>query len=98
MIPFDFITAWRAHAPWVDNSQVEQDRVISRALVEIFAHPALADALALRGGTALSKLHLRPAARYSEDNSATWTALSTRRGPHCDPPKRLTGLHCTWVG
>jgi predicted nucleotidyltransferase component of viral defense system len=67
VIPFDYITAWRAHAPWVDNSQVEQDLVISRALVEIFSHPVLADALALRGGTALSKLHLRPAARYSED-------------------------------
>ncbi len=67
MIPFDYITAWREQAPWVDNSQVEQDLVISRALVEIFSHPVLADALALRGGTALSKLHLRPAARYSED-------------------------------
>jgi Nucleotidyl transferase AbiEii toxin, Type IV TA system len=41
--------------------------VISRALVEIFRHPALADSLALRGGTALSKLQLRPPARYSED-------------------------------
>ena len=84
MIPFDHITAWRAHAPWVDNSQVEQDLVISRALVEIFSHPMLADALALRGGTALSKLHLRPAARYSEDidlvqqygESVLWDAKS----------------------
>lgn len=41
--------------------------MISRALVEIFRHPALADSLALRGGTALSKLQLRPPARYSED-------------------------------
>jgi predicted nucleotidyltransferase component of viral defense system len=41
--------------------------VISRALVEIFRHPALVDSLALRGGTALSKLQLRPPARYSED-------------------------------
>jgi hypothetical protein len=62
VIPFDYITAWRAEAPWVDDSQVEQDLVISRALVEIFSHPVLADTLALRGGTALSKLHLRPAA------------------------------------
>ena len=67
MIPFDYITAWRSEAPWVDDSQVEQDLVISRALVEIFSHPVLADTLALRVGTALSKLHLRPAARYSED-------------------------------
>ena len=41
-IPFNHITAWRAEAPWVDDSQVEQDLVISRALVEIFSHPMLA--------------------------------------------------------
>ncbi len=67
MIPFDFITEWRARAPWVDDAQVEQDLVISRALVELFRHPLLAESVALRGGTALSKLHLRPPARYSED-------------------------------
>ena len=40
MIPFDYITDWRAEAPWIDDVQVEQDLVISRALVEIFRHPA----------------------------------------------------------
>lgn len=35
--------------------------------MEIFSHPDLKDALAFRGGTALYKLHLKPAARYSED-------------------------------
>ncbi|NIJ50072.1 nucleotidyl transferase AbiEii/AbiGii toxin family protein, partial [Rhizomicrobium electricum] len=67
MIPRDYITEWRAHAPWIQDIQVEQDLVISRALVEIFRHPLLADALAFRGGTALYKLYLKPAARYSED-------------------------------
>ncbi len=67
MIPRDYITAWRAEAPWVQDFQLEQDLVISRALVEIFSHPLLRDALALRGGTALYKLHLKPPARYSED-------------------------------
>jgi predicted nucleotidyltransferase component of viral defense system len=67
MIPRDYITEWRAHAPWADNAQVEQDLVICRALVNIFSHPALSDALAFRGGTALYKLYLTPAARYSED-------------------------------
>ena len=67
MIPFDFITEWRAQVPWVDDAQVEQDLAISRALVEIFGHPLLAESVALRGGTALSKLHLRPPPRYSED-------------------------------
>lgn len=67
MIPKDYITEWRAHAPWVMDRQVEQDLVISRALVEIFSRPEIANGLAFRGGTALYKLHLRPAARYSED-------------------------------
>jgi hypothetical protein len=34
VIPFDYITEWRAEAPWIDDAQVEQDLVISRALVE----------------------------------------------------------------
>lgn len=67
MIPRDYITAWRAEAPWAQDFQVEQDLVISRALVEIFSHPLLAGSMAFRGGTALYKLHLKPAPRYSED-------------------------------
>ena len=67
MIPRDYITEWRSQAPWVQDIQVEQDLVICRALVEIFSNPALAEALAFRGGTALYKLYLKPAARYSED-------------------------------
>ena len=66
MIPRDYITEWRDQAPWVDDAQVEQDLVISRALIDIFSHETLRHALAFRGGTALFKLHL-PAARYSED-------------------------------
>ena len=67
MIPRDYITEWRAHAPWIEDFQVEQDLVISRALVAIFSHPTLRNSVAFRGGTALYKLHLKPAARYSED-------------------------------
>jgi len=67
VIPHDYVTEWRANAPWVQDFQVEQDLVIRRALVELFSHPFLHDALALRGGTALYKLHVAPAARYSED-------------------------------
>ena len=63
----DYITEWRKEAPWIENFQVEQDLVISRALVDLFSHPLLSSALAFRGGTALYKLHLRPPARYSED-------------------------------
>lgn len=67
MIPKDYITAWRAEAPWLLDAQVEQDLVISRAIVNLFAVPELANSLAFRGGTALYKIYLTPPARYSED-------------------------------
>jgi hypothetical protein len=67
VIPRDYITEWRSRAPWADNAQVEQDLVICRALVNIFSQSVLRDALAFRGGTALYKLYLTPAVRYSED-------------------------------
>jgi predicted nucleotidyltransferase component of viral defense system len=67
MIPKAYIDAWRSVAPWNEPSQVEQDLVISRALVEIFSHDFLREHLAFRGGTALHKLYLQPQARYSED-------------------------------
>lgn len=74
MIPKDYITEWRKQVPWVSDRQVEQDLVISRALVELFSRPTIANALAFRGGTALYKLHFRPAARYSEDIDLVQTA------------------------
>ena len=67
MIPKGHITAWRAYAPWAIDAQVEQDLVISRALVEMFCVPELVSRLLLRGGTALYKLYFTPAVRYSED-------------------------------
>lgn len=33
MIPQANITAWRAEAPWSEDAQVEQDLVLSRAVV-----------------------------------------------------------------
>lgn len=66
MIPRAWIDHWRSVAPWAAEHQVEQDLVISRALVAIYSDPDLCAKLAFRGGTALQKLHL-PAARYSED-------------------------------
>lgn len=67
MIPRPFIAKWQQHAPWREFAQVEQDLIISRALVEIFSDDFLRENLAFRGGTALHKLYLSPAARYSED-------------------------------
>ena len=65
MLPRSDIVRWRAVAPWADDDDVEQDLVITLALFDIFGEPMLKDALAFRGGTALHKLHLAPAARYS---------------------------------
>ena len=67
MIPKPFIAKWQEYAPWKQFYQVEQDLVISRVLVEIFSDDFLRDNLAFRGGTALHKLYLNPAPRYSED-------------------------------
>ncbi len=67
MIPRDYITAWSAQAPWRLDAQVEQDLVISRAIVDLFSVPELANGLVFRGGTALYKIYLTPPARYSED-------------------------------
>jgi len=67
MIPQSYITAWRKQAPWQENYQVEQDLIIQRALIDLFNHAFIRERLAFRGGTALHKLFLSPAARYSED-------------------------------
>lgn len=67
MISQNTIIAWRKHAPWVANEQVEQDFVISQALIALFSNPLICEKLAFRGDTALHKLYLNPAVRYSED-------------------------------
>ena len=67
MIPRPYIAAWQEQAPWKSFSQIEQDLVISRTLVALFSDDYLRENLAFRGGTALHKLYLHPAPRYSED-------------------------------
>ena len=67
MIPSAYITQWANFVPWQTNEQVEQDLVITRAIVEIFSDDFLRERLAFRGGTALHKLYLNPQPRYSED-------------------------------
>lgn len=67
MIAKPYIARWQEHAPWKDFAQVEQDLIISRVLVDIFSDDFLREHLAFRGGTALHKLYLSPAPRYSED-------------------------------
>ncbi len=98
MIARDYITEWREVVPWAADAQVEQDLVISRAVVEIFRVESLAHRLAFRGGTALFKLYLKPAARYSEDVDlvqvtsepigATFDAVHAVLGPWLGKPRR----------
>ena len=67
MIPAQHIVDWGNVVPWADQRQVEQDLIISRALVEIFSDDILREAVRIRGGTALNKLHFPISIRYSED-------------------------------
>ena len=101
MIPADFVAEWRAQAPWAESSQVEQDLVISRALVELFSHPLVAGSLAFRGGTAVHKLCLPSPGRYSEDIDLVQMkpepigevldALRSKLDPWLGEPKRKFG-------
>jgi predicted nucleotidyltransferase component of viral defense system len=67
MIPMMNIIAWGNVVPWAEQRQVEQDLIISRAIVDLFADPFLREQLRFRGGTALNKLHFPAPIRYSED-------------------------------
>lgn len=67
MIPEKLILRWRQNAGWQLLNQVEQDLIISRALVDLYNDPHISEALVFRGGTALNKLFLKPPSRYSED-------------------------------
>lgn len=67
MIPEIFIENWRNNISWQKSEQIEQDLIISRALVALYNNSHIKETLAFRGGTALNKLFIRPPARYSED-------------------------------
>jgi hypothetical protein len=88
------IVAWSKTVPWVELRQVEQDLVISRALVEIFKDSFLREQLRFRGGTALNKLHFPAPQRYSEDIDLTRTTA----GPVGKLIERLRAVLQPWMG
>ena len=47
MIPIRYLEEWKENAPWPDYSQIEQDMVIERALVEMFSDDILKDSFGL---------------------------------------------------
>lgn len=67
MIAKQYITEWTKVAEWQQPKQIEQDLIITKALLDIFGNPELKEKLAFRGGTALNKLFFKTASRYSED-------------------------------
>ena len=93
MIPSMHIIAWSGVAPWAEPRQVEQDLIISRALVELFSDDFLKEELRFRGGTALHKLHFPRPFRYSEDiDLVRMTAGGI--GPVLDRVREVLG----WLG
>lgn len=61
------VTAHQAAVPWPSQRQVEQDLLLCLAMTALFDDKFLRTQIAMRGGTLLHKVHLAPAARYSED-------------------------------
>lgn len=94
MIPAAYITAWANVAPWADMGQIEQDLIISRAIIDIFSDDFLREELRFRGGTALNKLHFPEALRYSEDIDL----VRTTHGPIRDLLARIRdeNLQCRY--
>src|SRR6266567_1226674 len=94
MIPMMNIVAWGNVVPWAEQRQVEQDLIISRAIVDLFADPFLREKLRFRGGTALNKLHFPAPLRYSEDIDLVRTEASPI-GPVLDAVRRVLE---PWLG
>lgn len=94
MIRRSDILSWSHQAPWGEQWQVEQDLVISRAIIELFSDPLLADTLRFRGGTALNKLFFIEALRYSEDIDL----VRTTKGPIRPLIDRIRARLTPWLG
>lgn len=76
--------------PWQNENQIEQDLLLSMAMIEIASDPLLGQELVLRGGTAFHKLFLPEPYRYSEDLDF----VRTTEGGIGGVMKRLTSLGC----
>ena len=94
MIPMMNIVAWSHVVPWVEMRQVEQDLIISRAIVDLFSEPFLHEELRFRGGTALHKLHFPVPMRFSEDIDL----VRTTSGPVGPILARIREVLEPWLG
>ena len=73
---------------------MEQDLVLSRAVVELFGNPTVAETMAFRGGTALHKIFLVPPGRYSEDIDL----VQLEAGPIGSALDAIRGTLDPWLG
>ena len=94
MIAQEHLAVWSQTAPWMEAWQVEQDLIISRAIVEIFNDAFLREELRFRGGTSLNKLHFPEPMRYSEDIDV----VRTTKGPIGPILNRLREVLQPWLG
>jgi predicted nucleotidyltransferase component of viral defense system len=94
MIPAMNIVAWSQTAPWAEQRQVEQDLIVSRALVALFSDDFLREQLRFRGGTALNKLHFPKPLRYSEDIDL----VRTTEGPIGPVLDHVREMLTPWLG
>jgi len=94
MIPSMNIIAWTNVVPWVEQRQIEQDLIISRAVIEVFNDNFLKGELRFRGGTALNKLHFPEPLRYSEDIDL----VRTTEGPIGPILDRIREILRPWLG
>ncbi|MEM7174254.1 MAG: nucleotidyl transferase AbiEii/AbiGii toxin family protein [Bacteroidota bacterium] len=67
MILQETLAKERQKRNWKFLYQVEQDILLDRALVSMYQNEHIQNTLVFRGGTALNKLFIDPAARFSED-------------------------------
>lgn len=82
------VIQWGVDHPWQNENQIEQDLLLSMAMIEVASDPLLGEELLLRGGTAFHKLLLPEPYRYSEDLDF----VRTSAGGIGDVMKRLTSL------
>ena len=86
------VLAHQSQVPWPQLHQVEQDLLLCQTMVAIFSDEFLKTQVAMRGGTVLHKIHLAPAARYSEDIDLVVTGKRPAEHIRAGLKRVLTGV------
>jgi hypothetical protein len=71
MIPVMNTIAWSQTAPWAETRQLEQDLIISRAIVELFSDPVLGNQLRFAVARHSTKSISQPAAVFRGHRSCS---------------------------